>query len=322
MIRCSLIVRMALCAGMLPVGLSVALAEKQTLRYAFKKDASASLVMATVGESTLSVMGKSTTVPQAITYHATVKVAGVDAEGNGTVSVVYDRVLVNFESPVVATKFDSAAPPEENTPLTQAFAGLVGKEVRLVLTPRGEIRRVEGMKELADGLFDPSGYSSDQASRAAKDFVDKALNEDTLRDMMGLYAAILPAEPVEVGDTWKSTVTTTKGMPFVADSVYTLKEVTADAVTIGGTSIVRTNESAEPIEFGGTTLTYKADGNQEFTATIPLSLGVPTKASQSQDISGEMAMKVPTEPPAVPQTFNIPVRLKSKTEIVARGNVE
>lgn len=121
--------------------------------------------------------------------------------GNGAsgavVEQVFKRVRLRMEGGGAGTvEFDSDKPNPPNNPvlaaMAKSFSNIVGQAFQLTMTPNGTVSNVTIPKQLLDAVKD---------SQAGREGV---LTEQMLKDMMKKSAVMLPAEPVAVGDQWKT----------------------------------------------------------------------------------------------------------------------
>jgi hypothetical protein len=122
---------------------------------------------------------------------------------------------------------DPAADANAN-PMSQAFSAMVGESFTMIITPEGEVRKIEGMDRIFDKLT-----GGPQMIEAMK----QNMGDEAMRGMMEKSFKAWTANDVNPGDTWN--VQLDQPLPMLgtmkSDSTMTLKEVS----TAGGKRIAR-----------------------------------------------------------------------------------
>ena len=126
----------------------------------------------------------------------------------------------------------SSETPEAKDPLSGMLAKMTDKSFQLTLSRKGEVLDVKNLDVIMNSALDALG---DNMPAAQKEQLQKQLGdnygENAFRGNMGSMLTIFPAQPVEVGDSWKSSLNLESGMVLNVDITYTFKGEEGDVIT-------------------------------------------------------------------------------------------
>jgi hypothetical protein len=100
-------------------------------------------------------------------------------------------------------KYDSTKAANADSPLSDFFKSLVGAEFQVVLDKECRVQKVEGREEFVRKLV--------EANKQMKPLLDQILSEKALMEMAEPTFAVVTADPVEKGKTWKKETTLDMG---------------------------------------------------------------------------------------------------------------
>lgn len=175
-----------------------AVAEPVEIRYKMDLDEPLRYIYEDVTENRTSAMDQTTTV--VTETRVTTRTERIEARDDGSLILrsTTERVASKIEGPGVSLEFDSDDEDFEQRrkdPTVASIAGTLDISVKLHMTPDGEILGVPNMNEInkmLDSVPDP----------AVKQGLMLMLNEQSLIAMNEANYAMLPEEPVEIGDSW------------------------------------------------------------------------------------------------------------------------
>ena len=122
----------------------------------------------------------------------------VVASGEVTFDVVYDRVRMDVQAGPRSMTFDSAS--ETGNTADEMVGLLVGKQLSMTLTERGEVVRVEGLTAVLDEAL--AEQATDPAAAPLIEMMRGSFNDESMAVMFQQNSAILPEGPVREGSTW------------------------------------------------------------------------------------------------------------------------
>jgi len=201
-------------------------------------------------------------------------VEDVGADGSATLELVIESIRADLRTPFGTTVFDSdaAGADASSGPMAQAIAAaygaMIGQPVRMVVSPTGAIRKIEGFSRLLEGVL--NAQPTDRVEPELLDGFRNAFRDDTAGDMLGWGVAPFPDHPLHSGDTWQDRLTAT--IPIVG-ATTTLREWTLRGLeSANGSSTARVA--------GKTTIAPDPSAPQPAVGPVPLRLGVSSVESE------------------------------------------
>lgn len=220
----SLLIAASAAAAAEPVAIKFKWTQGEPVVYRMTQDIAGTMTMS--GQPPMQTSQKQVTT-------TSMDVQSIAEDGAATVKVTTDAVRMEMQQPMMGEIVYDSSDPDTDTsnPMAQAFSVMVGESYTMVVTPMGEVRKVEGMDRIFDKLTDQ--MNGPEMVEAMK----QNLGDEAMRAMMENAFRAWTVEGVEPGDTW--TVQLKQPLPMVgtmtSDSTMTLKEVT----TVDGRRIAR-----------------------------------------------------------------------------------
>jgi hypothetical protein len=132
----------------------------------------------------------------------------VAADGTTTLQQVVESVKMKLTSPMGALTFDSASPDTGGDPMSQILSStmgsMIGVPLTVVLSPTGAVLKVEGLSGAIEKML--SNLPPGAAGAAGANALKQSFGDDAVRSMMAQSFAQLPDRPLQVGESWNSTV--------------------------------------------------------------------------------------------------------------------
>ena len=222
--------------------------------------------------------------------------------------VKYDRMAMKMNMNGQEMAFDSAKPGDDPLGMGKGFAGMIGKELRILATEKDEITTIENFEEFT--------AAAGEGLAAAQ--LGQMFNKDSLTEMVkqGSLKA-LPGKPVKPGDSWPYEYSVK--MPQIGQiaikGTYTFKKMAARAgipcaeIAMDGNLQMDISGAATEGKEGGAaallaTMGMKINGGKlGGTVWFDPKLGMARDAEFTQEM--EMSMKNPAEPTA---SITIPMK--------------
>jgi hypothetical protein len=206
-------------------------------------------------------------------------VQDVGADGTMTVQTTFESFKTSMTSPMATMAYDSANPDAGTDPMSamlkKVFTDFVGASFTMVISPTGEVQKVEGFTKLADKMF--SNLPQEPAAANMMNGFKASLSDDAMRTMFSQTFVALPGRPVKPGDSWNGQFVSKNPMlgALVTSVKATLKSVEASA--------------GDQVATIATALAIKQDPKSATAASNPL--GLPTQVGDSSG-EGEMFFNV------------------------------
>jgi hypothetical protein len=235
-----------------------------------------------------SAMGNTVKTEQDMMMESTYDVSA--GEGNNKrITVTYDRIAMSLKNPMMSMSYDSKDPAKSDPKLAM-MSGMLNKPFSMEVTDHGEIRKIEGLGDIINGMGDTTTLEGMEMRRQ----MGQTFNDTAIRSMMQQSLNVFPDHPVKPGDTWKKSYSMNMGiMNMSIDNQFKLTSVT------GNTAHVEMNAT---IKGGGTTapemksMNINLSGDQKGTMDVEIATGLVTESKVKQNIKGDisaMGMKIP-----------------------------
>lgn len=255
------------------------------LKFNLQKGNSYTYGMKTHFDIDMEMMGKEMKTSADMDFGFNMKVDDVDANGNRLISSTYDAIRFKMSAMGMDMGYDSknvGDTSKENVMqgmFRKIFGSMVGKTFKMTMSPKGEITRVEGMKELTESMLNSMDLPEAEKEQARKQ-MEQSFSEDQIKQSFGQGFGFYPDKPVKVGDSWnKNLVKDISNMKMNIDTKYTVKEI-KDAVVILETKGVIKSSGSDSI----TTVKMDMGGDMNGTMEIDRSSGMAQKGNMDMSI--------------------------------------
>jgi hypothetical protein len=303
-------IRPAVLLLVLAASAAPAYAQEVTLRYRWTKGESVTYRMTNLTNSAISGMpGQgNVTFEQSITQVLKVTAEDVAADGAATLRQTFESVRMEMKSPVGRIVYDSSAPEKTPNPVAEmmgkVMGALVGESIIVVMSPVGEVRRVEGASRILEKVI--KSTLADPASASAAQGLKAMLSDDALKSTLGQSFSKLPAGPVKPGDTWNGQLA--MGSEAIGrvtgTSTFTLKSIegTADAQVARIAVGLALKQEVLPAPSGPVGMVMKiADGKGEGEILFIVARGRIQRSTMRSELPSTMTMTGPDGSPVTMQ---------------------
>lgn len=213
----------------------------------------------------------------------------VEQDGSMLVTVNFERIRTVQTGPEETSRFDSSDIFGDVSLLHLPLAILTSQPVILKLGPAGSVRVVEGYEEAVKALIKLMDFST--YPKGTKKFLQKhcldMIGDAALQEMFA--DNYTPEGLVEVGDAWSARQVFTKGFPYIAEIVFTLKNRENGLVKLEKQAALAPNPKVSaPLVLDKLELTYFFDGTETGLLEILESDGNLWYSRTTQAIQGEI----------------------------------
>jgi hypothetical protein len=269
--------------------------EKMLYRLEFEKGQKYHMRMITEQNVSQTVMDQEQKAEQTIGMGIDMDVNDVDSSGNAWVRYAYTWMKMRQKGPMGEILYDSSQKDLSVHPMAQGFAALLGESFSANLTPKGQVEAVKGLEQMRSNILGrlPEGPMREYMVKSLEQF----LSEEAIKEFTESSMAVYPDEPVGVGDSWNKTLVLTLGVPMIVENEWTLKQRKDGVGFIDVQSTIKPNLEAKPMEMGSMKMSYEISGEQQGVIEIKESTGQMIRSKLTQQLSGQMKMKVDGEEP-------------------------
>lgn len=216
-------------------------------------------------------------------------VKGLEADGSALVAVNFESIRTVQAGPEETTQYDSNDIFGDISLLHLPLAILTSQPVVLKLGPTGTVNVVEGYEEAIKALLKLVDFSI--YPKGTKKFLQKhcldMIGDEALQEMF--EDDYTPDGPVRVGDSWPTRQVFSKGFPYIAEIVFTLKASEKGIATLEKKAILEPNLKAPaPLVVDKLEMRYFFSGTEEGLMEILESDGNLWYSRTTQEMNGQI----------------------------------
>lgn len=164
--------------------------EAVLLRYRFAEGDSFPIHMNMDITMNMDMGGMKMEMPMKMTMDGASKITSVIPEGDFNAEMVINRVTMNMDAMGMKMEFDSSKTPEPREPQYKPLVAMVGKPIKLTLSPLGKVSNVDAAA-ITDAMKQANPVTGDPSMQQ----FDQMLNSSFI---------VLPENPVKAGETFDS----------------------------------------------------------------------------------------------------------------------
>lgn len=246
-------------------------------------------------------MGQNVHSTQQMTMEMNYKVE--EAKGdNRRITVSYDRLSMNMESPMGNVAYDSRDTAGSD-PRLGVLSGMISKPFTIEVAPTGEIASVEGLSTIIGGLAD----TSTPEGMMAHEQLSQTFSDTAVRSLMRQFLDVFPGHPVGLGDTWKkSYVLDMPVMKLKVDNVYTLKSIEGNTAHVDIKAKINGEGSSNNPAMKS--MLMSMSGEQTGSMSVDIPTGLVAESNVTLHLSGDMSL----------MGMKVPMTVESKVHSTAR----
>ena len=230
-----------------------------------------------------------------------------DSAGDLLLDILYDKVHVktnNRDNNEEEMDADNAAGSANQ--VEKLLGYLKGATIRVVLSPKGEMRSVTGYEAIKGKIM--SGFQPDDtySKTIAEQQWDQRIKAGLIQKNMEQLFKIFPDSEVHVGDKWRLHTEERDEVNMRISSVFTLTG------THDGVAVIRSEGDIRSQDSTGSAMGYNfavsLKGKQEGQFELQMATGMVVSSSLESNIEGEMDML----------GRKVPMTIHSKVEVLGR----
>jgi Family of unknown function (DUF6263) len=168
-----------------------------------------------------------------------------------------------------------------------------GAELRVVLSPRGEVLEFKGMEALYERMAEASPLRSASVKKMVVDQLKAALSDETMRDMMLPSRGAYPKDAVPVGGSWAETFSMASvGFPMRTTFTYNLAERSGGKAFLNGELKIEPTDTNESFKIMGMAVRISMSGDGTFKSEMNQDDGMVTRTTSDSSFTGEMSILI------------------------------
>ena len=244
-----------------------------------------------------SLMGQDIKIATKSNFVFAQEVKSIDKDGNYTIESAYSRLAMDVDAMGTKISYDSdkkGGGDKGSEELSKTFSGMIGKKYTVIMTPKGKVIKMEGLKEIIAELSKNASPTTAQLLAGTFDEKKMAANYSSSYD-------IFPEGSVSKGDTWKRKTSVESVFPMDIESVYTLKDIKNGIATIGMAAEIQMKKDDAEMQGMQVKVDLKGSYTGDYHMDVLSGLGV--SASLSMPIKGTMEVMSTIVPLEVTSTI-------------------
>jgi len=277
---------------------TVGAASKVQLRLNLQKGTTYEMKMSSINQIDQEMMGQKVKIDQKVDMVFSYTV--LDVLPDKKFLVEYSFLSMKMDMNMNGQQMNMDSESADANPMNAAIKDLLSLKLKLTLTPKGQVEKVEGLDVYTQKL---SG--NQQLAQAMKMFTD----ENSFKSFFAQTFSYFPENKVTVGDQWKTAVKTAELMNTEITMVYEVAAIENNQVYLNYKSVV---DMEAPMEQMGMKMNVKMAGNQSGKMTVNSKDGWISTADQIQKFD----MKIKMKNPQSGEDMEIPMVINSVTNIV------
>jgi len=281
--------------------------DKIDLRFHFEEGQTLKLKTKMEQDIVVWIGGNEQETHQTMVIGRTLDVKDVDEAGTATIEVTFGPAAMKVKGRQGTFEYDSEDPPDEVPPPAMSLAAIVDEGFTVKMTPEGRVTEITGVDKMLERLCEAIEALDEETKKEIVESMKRQFGDDAMKQMMESITAILPDEPVAVGDSWSQEIALTVPFSAVFEITGTLTDRTGGVSTVELDCTIKPNPDAPPVKMGSMSMTYKLEGTQKGTLKIDEATGWFAEGQITQEIEGEMIMTSAGEPDEV----SVPMLIKS-----------
>jgi len=256
--------------------------------------------------TTQSIAGQEMSVKYKIKTDILQTVKSIKPDGNLSIESEYTHMAIQANAMGTDMAFDSDVKDTSGDPISQKYAGalssIVGKKFDLVISPKGKVIEIKGIKELLQAV------KKSTKDPVAQKLFESNFDESQIKSNFETAYQLFPDHPVQAGDVWTRTTSVESLVPIYFSTTYTLSEVKngiAKIVVKGDISIKK-----DDYEVSGMTMKINLTGSYDGIYTMDINTGVTNTGNINKPLKGTMevmGMEVPASIISTTQITSSPV---------------
>ncbi len=238
------------------------------------------------------VNGQKMDVNQSFGFDYLFEVQQKDKQGNTTINVRCDRILVKMSNPMMNVEYNSANPsPDLSNPMVKVFAAMKGESVLAMINAQGIVTSVQGTDKLINSMAAKIAEKDTAKLASTKEVLARQFGEAMQKSSLESLTRVYPATKVGIGDSWTITTEQNAVVPTKSDNMYKLVSVSGEIAKIAVDGKTTSNGT-------GTVGQTNLSGDQHGELEMNIKTGLVLKSTITQKLTGTIetqGMKIPIQ---------------------------
>lgn len=263
--------------------------EAVSLRLRLEPGQSRRMVSTTEQTSAQTIMGQAQQMHQVLSMGIRFDVDRGASEGGHRVSVTYETVRVETDTPMGHLVYDSSDPESDPGMVGRIYAAILNHTITTDLAPDGSVTSVQGVDSLLSAMVasmpEIPGTSRADLEKMMKEQVSDRMMSQTMRQAF----QAMPAGNVSVGDSWTCPLDLEASMPMHQVATWTVRSLEGGVATVD-VSADLTSDSTTSVQTGLMSMRYALKGTNKATMQIDAGTGWVIRSTADTEMKGSVTM--------------------------------
>lgn len=238
-------------------------------------------------------------------------VIGTNDNGDINIKLTYTRIKVKQDFGFQSSEYDSDSPPDYVEPAMRGHGAVVGSELGVVISRKGQIIELQGVDAMLDKMIEDLDLPDSPAKNQMIASMRSQFGEDDLRQTLEQITGFYPELPVEPGDKWTSETLVSTGLPMKVVDNYMLRSRRNGVADIDVSSVITSSPDSEGVRMGPVSIFYDITGTHTGSIEVDESTGLPIRYELDMTFSGTViASGIPDMEPQ-----SSPIRVDGRTVV-------
>ncbi len=224
----------------------------------------------------------------------------IETNDNGDINIklTYTRIKVKQDFGFQSSEYDSDSPPDYVEPAMRGFGAVVGSELGVMISRKGQIIELQGADTMLDKIIADLELPDSPAKNEMVAAMRSQFGEDAIRQALEQITGFYPESPVEPGDKGTSETLVNTGSPMKVVDTYTLQSRKNGVADIDVSSVITSSPDSEGVRMGPVSIFYDITGSHSGSIEVDESTGLPIRSEIDMRFSGTVrASGIPDEEP-------------------------
>ncbi|MCC6373114.1 MAG: hypothetical protein IT236_19070 [Bacteroidia bacterium] len=217
----------------------------------------------------------------------------------------YEKLLMKVYQTTGIIEFSSEKTGQTDA-MSVALKSLVKKSFWIKMTKAGKVISAEGMADFMDKILAGLKNLTPAQKQQLKEKLIQSYGEKALVSNIELWTAIFPADPVCMGQKWKTQDTLHSLLAMKKETTYQLSDSQEGAWHILGNATLETADKDTYTELAGIALQFDVSGTMTSDITTSSKTGWVKGATVRQSMTGNAYVK---EGPGIPANLALPISI-------------
>jgi hypothetical protein len=227
-----------------------------------------------------------------------------DSSGNYLFSMKYDQLRMSLKNGESETELDAANGKLSLNPTERMLAILKDANLTATITPTGEVKQIDGYRDLSIQLLSMLDQNDLNAKQIAQKQLDKLIGGEMIKNTMNQLFKMFPDSAVRVGDKWKINSKQEGQLSFNTATTFRLKDITNEIAHLTSESEIESDNS--PMDLNGYNVIADFKGTQEGRFEVETKTGMLLNSEAVSEIKGSLKMDQ--------NEFPVSIKIKVKIE--------